>query len=123
MKKTRRLLLSWAGVIAVLTVLAVNAIAVEPTLSREDRRGGVTVTATLLSAASSVSSQMPPSSTTSHSPAAVRIAATRSPGSAFQAVSFALASARRPAVTVNVVSRLSPATMADRSSVPLTPAS
>jgi hypothetical protein len=48
MKKTRRLLLSWAGVIAVLTVLAVNAIAVEPTLSREDRRGGVTVTATLL---------------------------------------------------------------------------
>jgi hypothetical protein len=48
MKKTRRLLLSWAGAIGILMGLAVTAIAVEPTLSREDRRGGVMVTATLL---------------------------------------------------------------------------
>lgn len=48
MKKTRRLLLSGTGAIAIAMVLAANSVAVEPTLSREDRRGGVTVTATLL---------------------------------------------------------------------------
>lgn len=48
MKKIRGLLLSCAGIVGILLVLAVNAIAAEPALSREDRRGGVTVTATLL---------------------------------------------------------------------------
>ncbi len=48
MRKTMRLLLSWAVAVAIVTTLSANAIAVEPTLSREDRRGGVTVIATLL---------------------------------------------------------------------------
>jgi hypothetical protein len=38
-------------VVVILTALATNAIGAEPTLSRENRRGGVTVTATLLAPA------------------------------------------------------------------------
>jgi hypothetical protein len=37
------------GAVIVVTALAATAIAAEPPLSREDRQGGVTVTATLLS--------------------------------------------------------------------------
>jgi hypothetical protein len=48
MKKTREFFLSWAGIVGIL-LLAVNAVAADPAaLFREDRRGGVTVTATLL---------------------------------------------------------------------------
>jgi len=49
MNTTRGFLLLWTGIVGVLLVLAVNAVAAEPAaLSREDRRGGVTVTATPL---------------------------------------------------------------------------
>jgi hypothetical protein len=49
MNTTRGFLLLWTGIVGVLLVLAVNAVAAEPVaLSREHRRGGVTVTATLL---------------------------------------------------------------------------
>ncbi len=46
--KNARICLSWAGALGILMVLAVNAIAADSALSREDRQGGVTVTATLL---------------------------------------------------------------------------
>lgn len=48
MKKTPSALVSWSGVIVVMMTLAANAVAVEPAPSRQDRKGPVTVTATLI---------------------------------------------------------------------------
>ena len=48
MKKTLRILLSCGGTVVMLMALAANAIAAESTLSRQDRQGPVTVTATLV---------------------------------------------------------------------------
>ena len=49
MKKTPRTLVSWSGAIVLLMALAATA-AADETLSRQDRQGPVTVTATLIPA-------------------------------------------------------------------------
>lgn len=51
MNTTPRVLPAWASAAVILMTLVATAIAAEPTLSRQDRQGAVTVTATMLASA------------------------------------------------------------------------